>query len=80
MRKTWPADARRHAFGRDSAIYLERPGAATRVRTWTPMEGPFHGFLVTHNEVDLDLRLLHGDGGRGRRLPADRPLRLSPLR
>ncbi len=47
---TWPADARRHEFGRDSAIYLERPGAATRVRTWTPLEGPFHGFLVTHNE------------------------------
>jgi homospermidine synthase len=20
------------------------------VRTWTPLEGPFHGFLVTHNE------------------------------
>ena len=48
--KTWPADAHRHAFGRDSAIYLDRPGAATRVRTWTPLEGPFHGFLVTHNE------------------------------
>ncbi len=46
----WPADARRHAFGRDSAIYLERPGAGTRVRSWTPLEGPFHGFLVTHNE------------------------------
>ncbi len=48
--RTWPADARHHAFGRDSAIYLDRPGAATRVRTWTPLEGPFHGFLVTHNE------------------------------
>ncbi len=46
----WPADARRHAFGRDSAVYLDRPGAATRVRSWTPLEGPFHGFLVTHNE------------------------------
>jgi homospermidine synthase len=48
--KTLPADARHHEFGRDSAIYLERPGAGTRVRTWTPLEGPFHGFLVTHNE------------------------------
>jgi homospermidine synthase len=48
--KTFPADGRHHAFGRDSAIYLERPGAGTRVRTWTPLEGPFHGFLVTHNE------------------------------
>lgn len=47
---TWPADARRHDFGSGAAIYLERPGASTRVRTWTPLEGPFHGFLITHNE------------------------------
>jgi homospermidine synthase len=46
----FPDDARRHEFGCDAAIYLMRPGASTRVRTWTPMEGPFHGFLVTHNE------------------------------
>src|ERR1700709_142057 len=46
----WPADARRHDFGSDAAIYLERPGASPRVRTWTPLEGPFHGFLITHNE------------------------------
>ncbi|MBK8174146.1 MAG: homospermidine synthase [Rhodospirillales bacterium] len=45
-----PEDGRQHAFGCDAAIYLERPGAGTRVRTWTPLEGPFHGFLVTHNE------------------------------
>jgi homospermidine synthase len=48
--KQMPADGRRHDFGCDSAIYLLRPGAGTRVRTWTPLEGPFHGFLVTHNE------------------------------
>ena len=46
----FPDDGRRHDFGCDAAIYLERPGAGTRVRTWTPLEGPFHGFLVTHNE------------------------------
>jgi homospermidine synthase len=46
----FPDDAQRHGFGCDAAIYLMRPGASTRVRTWTPMEGPFHGFLVTHNE------------------------------
>jgi homospermidine synthase len=46
----FPVDAQRHGFGCDAAIYLMRPGASTRVRTWTPMEGPFHGFLVTHNE------------------------------
>ena len=48
--KTMPSDARRHDFGSDAAIYLMRPGASTRVRTWTPMAGPLHGFLITHNE------------------------------
>ncbi|MGE5478178.1 MAG: homospermidine synthase [Bacteroidales bacterium] len=46
----WPNDAMRHEFGCGAAIYLMRPGASTRVRTWTPKEGPFHGFLITHNE------------------------------
>jgi homospermidine synthase len=46
-----PADGRRHAFGGGAAIYLMRPGASTRVRSWTPLEGPFHGFLITHNEA-----------------------------
>lgn len=46
-----PPDGRRHDFGCDAAIYLMRPGASTRVRTWTPMEGPFHGWLITHNEA-----------------------------
>jgi homospermidine synthase len=49
--KTFPADGKRHEFGCDAAIYLMRPGAGTRVRSWTPLEGPFHGFLVTHNEA-----------------------------
>ncbi len=49
--KRLPTDGRRHDFGCDAAIYLMRPGAATRVRTWTPNEGPFHGFLITHNEA-----------------------------
>lgn len=48
--KAMPADGRRHEFGCDAAIYLMRPGAGTRVRSWTPLEGPMHGFLVTHNE------------------------------
>jgi homospermidine synthase len=46
----WPADAARHGFGSDAAIYLGRPGIGTRVRSWTPLEGPYHGFLVTHAE------------------------------
>jgi homospermidine synthase len=48
--KHWPDDAGRHGFGSDAAIYLNRPGIATRVRSWTPLEGPYHGFLVTHAE------------------------------
>ena len=46
----FPADARRHDFGSQAAIYLLRPGAATRVRSWTPLEGPYLGFLITHGE------------------------------
>jgi len=46
----WPADAARHGYGSDASIYLNRPGAATRVRSWTPLEGPYHGFLITHGE------------------------------
>jgi homospermidine synthase len=46
----FPADGRRHGFGCGSAIYLMRPGAATRVRSWTPLEGPYIGFLITHGE------------------------------
>lgn len=46
----FPEQGRRHTFGCGSAIYLDRPGAATRVRTWTPHAGPILGFLVTHNE------------------------------
>lgn len=46
----WPADAFLHAHGSNSAIYLNRSGASTKVRTWTPSLGAFHGFLITHAE------------------------------
>ena len=36
--------------GCKAAIYLEQPGAATRVRSWCPTPGAQFGFLVTHNE------------------------------
>jgi homospermidine synthase len=49
--KGLPADGRRHDFGSDAAIYLMRPGASTRVRTWTPRGGTLHGFIITHNEA-----------------------------
>jgi homospermidine synthase len=48
--KALPPDGARHEFGCGAAIYLNRPGLLTRVRTWTPKEGPFHGFIITHNE------------------------------
>ena len=48
--KALPTDGARHEFGCGAAIYLNRPGLVTRVRTWTPIEGPFHGFIITHNE------------------------------
>ncbi len=47
----WPVDAQHHGGGCDAAIYLERPGISTRVRSWTPLEGPYQGFLVTHGEA-----------------------------
>jgi homospermidine synthase len=61
----WPPDAHRHGYGCDSAIYLDRPGAATRVRSWTPLEGPYHGFLITHGEsVSIADFLTVRDGDR----------------
>jgi homospermidine synthase len=48
--KALPPQGRRHEFGSQSAIYLMQPGAGTRVRTWTPKAGTFHGFLITHSE------------------------------
>jgi len=46
----FPKDGGEHDFGSRAAIYLLRPGAGTRVRSWTPLEGPYHGFLITHGE------------------------------
>lgn len=45
-----PIDGRCHGFGCDAAIYLERPGVQTQVYGWTPLEGAYRGFLITHNE------------------------------
>ncbi len=50
--ETWkPKNAKEHKKGCRAAIYLEQPGASTRVRTWCPTPGPQYGFLVTHNEA-----------------------------
>jgi homospermidine synthase len=47
----FPPDGGRHPTGSGCAIYLNRPGASTCVRTWTPEAGPIHGFLITHSEA-----------------------------
>jgi homospermidine synthase len=42
-----------HAFdhGPGYAIWIDRPGADTRVRSWCPDVGPQFGFVITHNEA-----------------------------
>ena len=49
--KWMPANAGEHKTGCGAAIYLNQPGANTRVRSWCPTPGPQYGFLVTHNEA-----------------------------
>jgi homospermidine synthase len=49
--KHFPSDGARHSAGSGCAIYLKRPGASTRVRTWAPIAGHFHAFLITHSEA-----------------------------
>ncbi|MBV8836418.1 MAG: homospermidine synthase, partial [Alphaproteobacteria bacterium] len=48
--KALPVGGARHAFGCDAAIYLNRPGAGTRVRSWTPTAQAQHAWMITHNE------------------------------
>jgi homospermidine synthase len=49
--RNFPRDGKRFDFGDGAAIYLMQPGVATRVRSWAPIAGPFHGFLITHGEA-----------------------------
>ncbi len=49
--KWMPKNAKKQKHGSKAAIYLEQPGANTRVRTWCPTPGPQYGLLVTHNEA-----------------------------
>jgi homospermidine synthase len=61
----FPENGHRHETGCRSAIWLERPGAITRVHTWCPSWGPQYGFLVTHNEAIsiADYYTVPGPGG-----------------
>jgi homospermidine synthase len=63
--KSMPPQGRHHEFGPKCAIYLLQPGAGTRVRTWTPKAGPFHGFLITHGEsISIPDYLTHREGDK----------------
>ncbi len=46
-----PVNAGFHETGCGAAIYVNQPGANTRVRSWTPTARGQFGFLVTHNEA-----------------------------
>jgi homospermidine synthase len=63
--KQLPPHGREFDFGSRCAIYMMQPGAGTRVRTWTPKAGAFHGFLITHGEsISLADFLSHHDGDK----------------
>lgn len=40
-----------HRFDQDYAIWIDRPGVDTRVRSWCPDVGGQFGYVVTHNEA-----------------------------
>ena len=67
-RRRCPREGRHHDFGPDCAIYLMRPGAGTRVRSWTPTRRPAARLPRHPQRVDLDRRL--PDRERGRRRPS----------
>lgn len=78
--KNFPRDGRQHDFGRKSSIYLMQPGCATRVRTWTPLAGPIHGFLITHGEsISISAMITPSNRQEGR-VSADRALCVPPVR
>ncbi len=63
--KWMPANARMHDDPNAPGIFLEQPGAETRVRTWCPSHGAQYGFMVTHNEALSipDFFTVRGDDG-----------------
>jgi homospermidine synthase len=48
--KSLPHDAQEFSVGSRCAIYLERPGCLTKVRSWTPKGGAFIGMAIAHAE------------------------------
>ncbi|STY30409.1 homospermidine synthase [Legionella wadsworthii] len=46
-----PEGAKSHTVGPKCTIYLERPSASVKIRSWTPSFGAYQGFLITHPET-----------------------------
>jgi len=66
----FPVDGIRYDFGCRAAILLDRPGVSVRVRSWTPLAGSYHGFLITHGEsISIADYLTVSDGTRVRFRP-----------
>ncbi len=49
--KRLPPNGHGFDFGSRCAIWIDRAGADTRVRSWCPDIGPQFGYVVTHNEA-----------------------------
>ncbi|MFL6549404.1 MAG: saccharopine dehydrogenase NADP-binding domain-containing protein, partial [Povalibacter sp.] len=63
--KTLPPLGHGFDFGPQCAVYMLQPGAGTRVRSWAPNAGPFHGFLITHGEaISIADFLTHREGDK----------------
>ncbi len=63
--KALPPRGQEFDFGPKCAIYMLQPGAGTRVRTWTPKAGSFHGFLITHGEsISIADYFTHREGDK----------------
>lgn len=63
--RDFPVSGFRHATGCQSSIYLNRPGAATQVGSWTPAGGDTTALLISHNEsIAISDYLTIDEGGR----------------
>ncbi len=71
-----PFEGARHDFGCQSSIYLDQPSCDTQARGWTPLTGPYLGYVITHNEAIsiADYYTVKNNGRRGSpKKPAYRP-------
>lgn len=46
-----PVSGFTHAKGPRNAVYIDRPGVATLIKSWVPLGGSYNGFLIQHSEA-----------------------------